>query len=143
MRLKLQFRLRTLLIAVIAICLLLGVWKLYSRQFVEADPAVTGKPFKVHGRFVDFFGKESAVFVVNAIRNTDGERVIYQSGGGRVEKRGIGRYDFEVELAPIRREGEYDLELRPLTRTARGKHTDADSIWGRMVVSKQTNQQDE
>lgn len=141
MRLKPQFRLKTLLAAIVGICLLLGAGKLYFRQFVEAGPAIVGQPFKVRGRFVDLSGNESAVFVVNVSRVTAIGRVIYQSAAGRTERRGIGRYDFEVELATLRDEGEFDLELRPLTSAvaARGKHTDADTIWGRMVVLKNPN----
>lgn len=141
MRLKLQFRLKTLLAAVVGICLLLAAGKLYFRQFVEAGPAIVGQPFKVRGRFVDLAGYESAVFVVNVSRVTPGGRVIYQSAAGRTERRWIGRYDFEVELATIQDAGEYDLELSPLTRAvaARGKHIDADAVWGRMVVKKDPN----
>lgn len=141
MRLNLQFRLRTLLAAIVGICLLLGAGKLYFRQFIEAGPAIVGQPFKVRGRFVDLSGNESAVFVVNVSRVTARGRVIYQSAAGRTERRGIGRYDFEVDFATIQKEGEYDLELRPLTSAAaaRGKHTEADTIWGRMVVIKDPN----
>lgn len=147
MKKRFQFRLRTLLGALVAMCLVLGGWHLYSVYFgpyVEvAGTAVTGEPFTVRGRFVDFLGFPSEVFVVNVSKvRPDGQRVIYQSAGGRASRSGLWNYDFEIELGRILKDGDYDIEVRPLTKAvrARKKHTPAYSLRGKMSVSSPKRQ---
>jgi hypothetical protein len=138
----LQFRLKTLLFGVVTICLLLGAWHLYAVYFgpyVAAGPAVVGEPFMVRGRWVDFLGFDSEVFVVQVSRpNAQGRPVIHQGASGRAARGGLWSYNFEVELAPIYQDGEYTIEARPLTKAVRDrkKHAPADSVWGRIVVKR-------
>jgi hypothetical protein len=114
-----QFRLRTLLGFLVLLCILLGAWSLYWTYFgpiVKAAPVIAGKPILVEGRFLDFLGPDSTVFIVQVTRPMkDGRPLICQSGSGRVARSGLWSYDFEVELAPIREPGDYDLVLRPST----------------------------
>lgn len=116
-----QFRLRTLLAAVVALCFALGSWQLYWTYFgpyVEAEPTAVGRPIKVRGRFFDFRGPDSTVYSVYVSKlQPDGRRVVYQSAGGRVSRRGLWAYDVEVELAPIRLAGEFQIELLPITKS--------------------------
>lgn len=136
-----QFRLRTLLGFSVLLCIVLGAWSLYWTYFgpvVKAAPVIAGKPILVEGRFLDFLGSDSTVFVVQATRPMkDGRPLVCQSGGGRVTRSGLWSYDFQVELAPIREPGEYDLELRPLTsahRAAFNKGQRLPGIRGKMTV---------
>lgn len=140
---RFQFRLRTLLGLLVMVCVVLGGWHIYSVKFgprVElVGPAEVGKPFTVRGRFIDFLGFDTEVFVVNVSRlNSNGQRVIHQSSGDRATRHRLWNYDFEVELGPITIAGDYDIELRPLTKAAhaRKKHIDRDCIRGKMTVTK-------
>lgn len=121
-----QFRLRTLLALVVLVCLVLGGWQLYWTYFgpyVQAEPVKVGQPIKVRGRFFDFRGADSTVFTVKLSKpRADGRPVIYQSGGGRTLRRGWWVYDVEIELAPLRKPGDYDVELHPLTKAVFAAH---------------------
>ncbi|HJT31175.1 MAG TPA: hypothetical protein VJ783_03930 [Pirellulales bacterium] len=70
--------------------------------------------------------------------NAKGQRFIHQSSGDRATRRGLWNYDFEVELGRVTEAGDYDIELRPLTKAAhaRKKHVDRDRIRGKMTVGK-------
>lgn len=124
-----QYRLRTLLALVVLLCVLLGSWQLYWTYFgpyVAAEPAMVGQPINVRGRFFDFRGPETTAFTVKLSRPmADGRPVIHQSGGGYVKRRGLWAYDVEIELRPIGKPGEYDVELLPMTKAvmaaSRGK----------------------
>lgn len=138
---RFQFRLRTLLGLLMMVCIVLGAWHLYSVKFgPRVEPvglAEVGKPFAVRGRFVDFLGFDTEVFVVNVSRlNAKSQRVIHQSTGNRATRHGLWNYDFEVELGPVATAGDYDIELWPLTKAAhaRKKHIDRDCIRGKMTV---------
>lgn len=115
-----QFRLRTLLGLVVLVCLVLGGWQLYWTYFgpfVQAEPAAVGQPIKIRGRFFDFRGLKSTVYTVKISKPmADGRPVICQSGSGFATRRGWWVYDVEIELAPLRKPGKYDVELHPLTQ---------------------------
>lgn len=136
-----QFRLRTLLGFLVLLCIMLGGWSLYWTFFgpvVKAAPAVAGSPILVEGRFLDFLGSDSTVFIVQVTRPMkDGRPLICQSGSGRATRSGLWSYDFEAELGPIREPGDYDLVLRPSTsahRAAFKKGQRLDGIRGKMTV---------
>ncbi|HEV7221876.1 MAG TPA: hypothetical protein VGN42_04195 [Pirellulales bacterium] len=124
---RFQFRLRTLLVLIVVICIALGSWHLYWNYFgpyIEAESATVGQPIKIRGRFFDFRGPLSTVYVVNISQPmADGRPLIYQSGGGRTVRSGWWAYDVEIELHPVRKAGRYDIELLPLTKavSAAGK----------------------
>lgn len=133
----LQFRLRTLLFVIVAVCLVLGGWHLSVRPFVSAGPAVVGKPFMVRGRFVDVLGFESEVYIVQVSKlHTNGKPVICQSGSGKTERRALCAYDVEIELAPISAPGEYDVEIHALTKAVHARKTSmqARAVRGKLVV---------
>lgn len=140
---RFQFRLRTLLGLLVTVCLVLGGWHLYSVKFgprvALVGHAEVGEPFTVRGRFVDFLGFETEVFVVNVSKlNAKGQRVIHQSSGDRATRRGLWNYAFEVELGRVTEAGDYDIEVWPLTKAAhaRKKHIDRDCIRGKMTVTE-------
>jgi len=118
---RFQFRLRTLLVLIVVICIALGSWHLYWNYFgpyIEAESATVGQPIKIRGRFFDFRGPLSAVYVVKISQPmADGRPLIYQSGSGRTVRSGWWAYDVEIELHPVRQAGRYDLELLPTTKT--------------------------
>ncbi len=125
-----QFRLRTLLILVVLLCLGLGGWQIYWTHFanyVVADPVHVGEPIHVRGQFVDWNGR-ATVYVVQASlpsRRAKLGRIIHQSGGGRAERSGRWTFRFELEMSPLRAPGEYELELRPMDRP---------SVFGKLFV---------
>lgn len=118
-----QFQLRTLLAFVVFLCLPLGSWSLYSTYlgpYIEADSAVAGQPITVRGRFIDFLGDESTVYVVRLAKPMpDGRPLICQSKGGFAQRHGLWTYDFEAELRPVEKSGSYTLEVLRLTKAAR------------------------
>ncbi len=122
---RFQFSLRTLLIALVTVCIALGGWHLYFVFFgpyVEAAPTVAGQPIFVRGRFFDFFGMPSTVYVVQVVKlGPNGKPITCQSGSGYVQRSGLWSYNIEVELSPINKPGEYDLELMGLTKAVRAK----------------------
>ena len=147
MRRRFQFRLRTLLILLVTVCIALGSWHLYFLYFgpyVEAvGPVVVGQPFTVRGRFVDFWGYESEVYAIQVSRIEKGGRVIHQSAGGSANRKGFWWYDVEVELSPVFKDGEFDVEIHPLTKAvaARKRNTPGDAVRGKMVVRRQADPQ--
>jgi hypothetical protein len=118
-----QFRLRTLFAFMVLLCLILGTWSLYSTYFgpyIEADSAVASQPITVRGRFVDFLGDESTVYVVKITKPmADGRPLICQSKGGFAQRHGLWTYDFEAKLGPVEKSGSYTLEVLPLTKGVR------------------------
>lgn len=130
----LQFRLRTLLIAAVAICMALGGWHLSVRPYVWAGPAVVGKPFVVRGRFVDFFGAERATYVVLVSEPLpDGRHLFHQMRTGRAERHVLAAYNVELELLPIEKTGKFLIEIQGVTRPVPGS-TKYQSVRGTMVV---------
>ena len=157
----LQFRLRTLLIAMVVVCLALGGWQLSVRPYVSAGPAVVGKPFVVRGRFVDFLGPEVVTYVVQVsmpeaeadevvrkrglvpdrtasmyglVPEMDGGSVVFQSAGGNVRRDRYCAYDVEIELSPLYDAGEFDVGIVPLTNPVfrNGRH--AAAVRGKLLV---------
>lgn len=120
MKWRFQFRLRTLLGATVAICLMLGGWHLYIVFFgpyVEAEPSLVGQPLVVRGKFFDFLGLEQEFFTVNIMRPLpDGSRVFHHSQQGSAMRTGLWAYYFELDVSPIKEEGEYEILLVPVTR---------------------------
>lgn len=120
MKRRFQFRLRTLLTLLVAVCTALGAWHLYSAYFgpyVEPGPAVVGQPFVVRGRFFDFLGLDQELFTVNVIRRLrDGRRLFQHSQQESAKRTGLWAYDFELEVSPVMQEGEYEIMLLPVTR---------------------------
>lgn len=116
----LQFRLRTLLIVVVLLCLGLGGWQIYWTHFanyVVADPVRVGEPIRVRGQLVDFRGVNTTAFAVDAALPSKQATlgwVIYQSGAGRLEKTGRWTSRFELVLPPVTRPGEYRLQFHPV-----------------------------
>lgn len=124
-----QFRLRTLLAAVVLLCIALGGWRLYwtfCGPYVKSGPAQVGAKFKVRGRFVDFLGPDSTVYAVKVSRPmSNGRPVIYQSGSGHASRSGFWTYEFELELGPVLKAGDYKLEVFPLTQAVVAAHEKA------------------
>jgi len=110
-----QFSLKSLMAAVVVICLGLGGWHLLwtKGQYVEAEPAVVGQPIKIRGRFFRFLelDPEDCWYALNAIHKT-------KSGISSTTKYGhaphIGYWTFEIEHEYIPDcAGEVTLRLTP------------------------------
>lgn len=115
----LQYRLRTLLVLTVLLCLALGFWHLYWTRFgpfIQVAPATVGQRLIVQGRFFDFRGPESTVYVIKVSKlMADGSSLIYQSGSGRANRKGLWTYDLETQLGRIQQPGEYYVDLLPIT----------------------------
>lgn len=127
----LQFRLRSLLVLVVLLCLGLGGWQIYWTHFanyVIAGPVRVGEPIKVRGQFVDWSGTTTSFCVVDATqphRAAQSGRIIAQEGPGRPQKTGRWTFQVEMELGPLRKAGNYRLELK-----TQGRPT----VYGKLVV---------
>lgn len=138
-----RLRLGLLLLLLLALCATFGGWHVYAgylAPYIEtAGPAVEGKPVVIRGGYADFLGFDSETVAVDVSRvNSDGQSILLESATGRAKRRGLWNYDFEIELKQITEGGEYEIEVRPMTRAVhtRRQHVPADSIWGRINVSQ-------
>lgn len=138
-----HLRLVVLLLLLIALCGTLGGWHVYSTHFAPyveaAEPAVEGEPLLIRGGYVDFLGFDEENFALDVSEvHPDGRRVLSRSANGRADRRGLWNYDFEVTLDGVAKSGEYDIEVRPMTRAVHSRRTftDSDSIRGKLVVSR-------
>jgi hypothetical protein len=79
-----------------------------------------GQPITVRGRFLDFLGLDNEPFVVRFVgKRANGGPIIMQEGGGMAKRRGWWAYEIEIELSPIRKPCDYDLQLLSLTKSVR------------------------
>jgi len=113
---RFQFRLKSLMAAVVVICLGLGGWQLLMTfgQYVEAEPAVVGQPIKIHGRFF-YFGEKKTEYghpydLVLKRSSVSGNGEYGKACGWRS---GWRRYDLQMKLSPVDEPGEYMLTLTP------------------------------
>ena len=127
----LQFRLRTLLILVILLCLGLGGWQIYATHFasyIVAEPVRVGEPIRVRGRLLDFRGASTTAFVVYATQphsRAPHGYVICQSGSGRLKKAGRWTSEFEIDLRNNLKAGAYRLQFHPVNHPP---------VFGKLVV---------
>lgn len=114
----LQFRLRTLLIAVVLLCLGLGGGQIYWTHFanyVIADPVRVGEPIHVRGQVFDWSDASSVIYTVELNLPRPGiGMVTYQSKGGRIAGAGQWIYRVEAELPPVSKPGEYEVRILPV-----------------------------
>jgi len=110
---RFQFRLKSLMAAVVLICLGLGGWHLLwtKGQYVEAEPVVVGQPIKIRGRFFHFCAGEDSGkhdFSVECDSSGRGMR-----GATSADNSGWGRYDFEIDLPSVDVPCEFTITLTP------------------------------
>jgi hypothetical protein len=109
-----QYSLKSLMAAVVLICLGLGGWHLLFKygQYVEAESAVVGQPIKIRGRFFHFFASEDDRGYYHF------EALIQDGSGACLVKSGYGidvgwwQFKFETDFK-LKRPGEYALTLTP------------------------------
>jgi hypothetical protein len=110
--------LKSLMAAVVVICLGLGGWHLLwtKGQCVEPGPAVVGQPIKIHGRFVRIFaGDESGRYYLSVSPIDEpgfGGRCFGLGWYGEAEYVGWWMYEFEGNLSPLD-VGEFTMTLTP------------------------------
>jgi len=116
MALRFQFKLKSLMAAVVVICLGLGGWQLLmtSGQYVVAESAVVGEPIEIRARFFQFGGNRRGWFKFEVLQ--DGKWAGYR----RLEYGhdiGWGRFEFETEIKPpsliTTKPGNYTMTLTP------------------------------
>lgn len=110
-----QFSLKTLMAAVVLICLGLGGWHLFWTygQWIEAEPAVVGQPIKIRGRFFHF-GR------ANEVGGWRYELDVFPSDCGNWGRKlgfaqsvGWCLYEIEAKYVPFRSPGEITMTLTP------------------------------
>ncbi len=108
---RFQFSVRALLVGIVIACIALGLWRAYVphySSFVEAGPAVVGKPFATHGRVFVFGSHPSAFTVEIALRGVIQEQSLVDFP----EDVTWGAYEFDVEMSEMTRPGDYDIQIR-------------------------------
>jgi len=114
MRLRLQFRLRTLLIAMFLACLGLGAWhRYYWTPHVELQPQAAAQRFKLRGHFLRFSGPDTVPYEFYVVKPGGVEPVVYKQGAGSTWRRGWWTYSIDQDLSLNAEPGAYEVWLKP------------------------------
>lgn len=113
MRLRPQFSLRTLLIALVLACLGLGLYRSVWMPHIELMPGASAQRFRLQGRFLQFGAPASVQYEFQIVKLDGDAPVIYKQGAGVSRRRGWWRQFVEQDLSLAAEPGIYEIWLQP------------------------------